>query len=372
MKKKRRFKLNFSPAFGIFLLSLVLSLIGLFFVFEASTIESFNLFNHPYHFFNQQAMWLGLGLVVLLITTFIPLKFWQHLAPIIYIASLIAMLLVFIPGVGLKLNGARRWFLIAGFSFQPVEILKISTIIYFADWLSKHQRFLPFVVLSLFSALLLLLQPDMGSLLIILWISFGLYFLAGGEIKTFLLSGGAGVFLLAILILTSPYRLKRLQTFLDPDSDPLGASFHIKQVTLALGSGAWFGRGIGNSVQKYAYIPEASSDSIFAIVAEELGFFGSSLIILLFFTLFYLAYKVAHKYPDQSFPFLMAMGINLWLTGQILLNLSALVALVPLTGLPLPFFSYGGSALLMVLFGIGLLLRLANKKEIESFSSKRA
>lgn len=368
MSKKSQLKFNiFAPGFLIFLISLGLSLLGLFFVFETSTIESFNIFHHPYHFFQQQSMWLGLGLVVLLITNFIPLKFWQSLAPIFYVISIISMLLVFIPGLGLKLNGARRWFVIAGISFQPVEILKMTTIMYFASWLSQHQRLLPFIFLTLLPSILLLLQPDMGSLLIVLWIIFGLYFLAGGEIKTFILAGGAGIILLALLILISPYRLKRLQTFLDPDSDPLGASFHIKQVTLALGNGGWFGRGIGNSVQKYAYIPEASSDSIFAIVAEEVGFLGSLVIIGLFFVFFSLAYRIAHRYPQTSFPFLLAMGLTLWISGQVILNLSALVALVPLTGLPLPFFSYGGSALLMVLFAVGLLMRLANTKELENY-----
>lgn len=363
--KKKRARLSLST--WMFLLTLLLSLIGLFFIFEASTVESFSLFAHPYYFLKQQAVWLVIGLVIMLVTRFIPLIFWQKISPLLYGFSIVLLLLVFIPGLGVELNGARRWFVIAGTSFQPVEILKFTIVVYFANWLSKHQRFLPFIFLLFLPSVILLIQPDMGSLLIILSIVFALFYVAGGQIKYFALAGVVGIALLTLLIIFSPYRRKRVQTFFNPDSDPLGASFHIKQITLALGNGGWFGQGIGNSVQKYAYIPEASSDSIFAIVAEEIGFIGSTLVIILFMLYFYLIYKIAHLYKSNTFPFLLALGILAWLAGQTLLNLASLVSLVPLTGLPLPFLSYGGSSLVMVLFANGLLLRVASSKEVKNF-----
>lgn len=363
-----RKKVNFSLAKRVLVLATLLSAIGLFFVFEASTVESFNLFNHPYHFLKQQAMWLAVGLGAMFIARFIPLVFWQKISPVLYIFSLVLLVLVFIPGIGLRLNGANRWLLIAGNSFQPVELLKFTLTIYFASWLSKHQRFLPFIFLSLVPSVLLLLQPDMGSLLIVLGIVFVMFYTAGGQIKYFAIASVVGVVLLALLIASSSYRKQRVITFLNPDADPLGASFHIKQITIALGNGGWFGKGVGNSMQKHAYIPEASSDSIFAISAEEIGFLGSCLIIGLYLLYFYTIYKVANLYKVNTFPFLLSMGILAWLALQTLLNLSAIVALVPLTGLPLPFFSYGGSSLVMVLFVSGLLLRLASKKEVANYN----
>ncbi len=348
-----------SPAgWWIFIITLILSLIGLFFVFEASTAESFASFGHQYHFLQRQAMWLGLGLVSLLGTICLPIKFWQKSAPFLFIFSLVILCLVFIPGIGLELNGARRWLMIGGLSIQPIEFVKLAIIIFFASWMSQHQRFAPFVFLSFLPSLFLFLQPDMGSLLIVLAIVLGLYFISGGNLKLILPAIAVVGLVLLVAILFSPYRLKRLKTYFNPESDPLGASFHIRQITLALGSGGWFGQGLGNSKQKYAYIPEASSDSIFAIMAEELGFVGSSVVLGLISCYFYLIYRVANQQPTNSFAQLTAYGILFWLSSQTLLNLAAVVALVPLTGLPLPFLSYGGSALVMALLASGILIRL--------------
>jgi len=196
-------------------------------------------------------------------------------------------------------------------------------------------------------------------LLILLWIVFGMFYLAGGNLRFLTIIGSLGLGLLVVAILLSPYRLQRLTTYLDPSKDPLGSSFHIRQITLALGHGGWFGVGIGNSQQKHAYIPEASSDSIFAIVAEEVGFIGGSIILLILFFYAYLIYRLALSFPDKSFAQMFVFGVFLWLGGQTLLNIAAVVALVPLTGLPLPFFSYGGTSLLMILTTIGILLSAA-------------
>jgi cell division protein FtsW len=187
-------------------------------------------------------------------------------------------------------------------------------------------------------------------------VAVGIYFLAGAKMDFLikLLIGGAIVLSLAVIV--SPYRLKRVTTFLNPEADPLGASFHIHQITLALGNGGWFGRGLGQSRQKFSYIPEASTDSIFAIVAEEVGFIGSFFLLSLFAGYLWLSYRIWRQLEKGSFAYLLAGGIMIWIGIQICLNLAAIVALVPLTGIPLPFFSYGGTALVMVLFGTGILL----------------
>jgi len=196
-----------------------------------------------------------------------------------------------------------------------------------------------------------------------------MFFLAGGNLGFLAGIGSLGIGLLVVAILFSPYRFQRLTTYLDPSKDPLGSGFHIRQITLALGQGGWFGVGIGNSQQKHAYIPEASSDSIFAIVAEEVGFIGSCFVLLLMFAFLFLIYKVANTFPEKSFEQLLVYGIFLWFGGQILLNVSAVVALVPLTGLPLPFFSYGGTSLLMTFISIGLIMA-ASKSQKTKVSSR--
>lgn len=340
------------------LLVLGLSLLGLFFVFEASTAESFASHGHQYHFVQRQAMWLVVGLVFGLIAYLVPLSWWQKLSGLWYVLSLLLLAAVFIPGLGVELNGARRWIGLGPVSLQPVEVVKLSLTLFFSTWMSRHQRLAPFIFLTALPCCLLLLQPDMGSLLIVGAISLGLYFVAGGAIKQLLPVVATAVIGLTLAIVSSSYRLKRLKTFLNPNLDPLGASFHIKQIIIALGNGGLFGQGLGNSQQKYAYIPEASSDSIFAIVAEEVGFIGSFIILAVFISYFYLLFRLAQQQKPQSFAQLCLIGILLWLAGQTLLNLGAVVALVPLTGLPLPFFSYGGSSLVMALLANGLVLKI--------------
>lgn len=333
-----------------------LSILGLFFIFEASTTESYRLVGHQYHFLKQQSIALLLGLVAIFITSRWPFSFWKKTASLWFIAGIILLVLVLIPGFGIELNGAKRWFMLGGRAFQPVEFFKFVLILFSAHWMSKNPKPQTFLFFTGLFSLLLLLQPDLGSLLILLWIVFGMFFLAGENLGFLAGVSSLGIGLLLIAILSSPYRSQRVTTYLDPSLDPLGSGFHIRQITLALGHGGWFGVGIGNSQQKHAYIPEASSDSIFAIVAEEMGFVGSTVILFIMIFHVFLIYKIASSLPERSFEQLLVFGIFLWFGGQILLNISAVVALVPLTGLPLPFFSYGGTSLLMTLVATGVLL----------------
>lgn len=349
------------PQTTLIVLTLVLSLLGLLFVFDASLGEAYATFNDQYHFLRQHAVWLGLGLFGLVTARFIPLDWWQKLSRPLYLLGLILLALVFVPGIGRELNGAHRWLFLGQLRLQPIEFFKLTLVIFFADWLSQHQRLLPFLFTFGLPAVLLLLQPDLGSLLVISLIAFALFFLAGGHWSHLLVMIGGGTAIILLAILTSSYRLKRLKTFFNPQTDPLGASFHIRQITLALGRGGWFGQGLGNSRQKFAYIPEASTDSIFAVIAEEVGFVGSSLILSLFFFFFLTATKIIRQTDEGSFTNLLGWGIFIWIAGQAFLNLAAILAIVPLTGLPLPFFSYGGSSLVMILFATGILWRIGHE-----------
>ena len=361
MKLPKNAKPGFSSGNRLFLLAMLLSLIGVLFVFEASVAQAFELFGDQYFFVKQQAIRFFIGVVLMIGVRFVPMKFWQTIAPLLFIGSLLLLIGIFIPGVGISINGARRWISIFGFTLQPVEVMKFSLVVFFAQWLSKHQRWLPFLFWSGLPILLLMLQPDLGSTLIVASIAVGMYFLAGGSLKKLGLLGLLGVIGVATLIAISPYRMERVKTFLNSEYDPLGAGFHVRQITIALGNGGLIGQGIGKSKQKFSYIPEVSNDSIFAIVAEELGFLGSSVVLLIFAAFFATGASILKQTKPGSFEYLFVGGILIWLATQTILNLAAVVVLVPLTGLPLPFFSYGGSSLIMILLASGIIATAGKK-----------
>lgn len=342
--------------------TIVLSLLGLLFVFEASTSESLQSHGHPYHFLRQQSLWMALGYIGLITTSLLPSKIWQKTALLWYVLGIVLLILVLIPGIGREFNGARRWIGVGSLGvLQPIELVKFTVVVFFAKWMSKHQRLLPFILLTALPIGLVILQPDLGSSLILFAITFGMYFMAGGNLKFVLGTTITAIIAIVIIIVSSPYRMSRVTTYLNPEQDPLGAGFHIRQITLALGRGGLLGQGIGNSQQKLAYIPEPSSDSIFAITAEELGFIGSLCIIGIYIVYLYGCMQIVRAQKKDSFRFLLGAGILIWIGSQTILNLAAIVALVPLTGLPLPLFSYGGSSIVMILFATGIMLRLAKK-----------
>lgn len=351
----------FTPEKSLLLITLIISLLGLLFVFEASVAEAFTTFQDQYHFLKLQSVHLFVGWVALIIGSIIPMGLWKKIAPAMYLLGIVLLIMVFIPGIGRELNGAHRWIFLPGIRLQPIEFVKLAITMFFASWMSKHQRLSPFLALTLVPVGLVMLQPDLGSTLVLLCVAFGLYFVAGGEVKKLFGVSFLGILLILFFIFSSGYRRDRVETFLNPEKDPLGSSFHIRQITLALGRGGLLGQGLGNSNQKYNYIPEASTDSIFAIVGEELGFLGSMAIIFLYVGYIWSAYKIIINSVQGTFSQLVGMGILIWISAQIILNIAAVVALVPLTGVPLPFFSYGGSSLVMLLFATGILLSIAKK-----------
>lgn len=362
MKKRRQIKntslrSRFDRSF--FYLILILVTIGLVFVADISTPQALNYFNDKFFFLRQQALWAGIGIVAMIVTSHIDYRLWKKIAVPFFFVSVLLLIAVLIPGISLKALGARRWISLGHINFQPSEVIKLSLALYLAKVAdSKIIKPLAFFIPLAVVCGLIMIQPDLGTTLVVGLLGITQIFVSGIPILYFVGSLLLGIVSVGVLILVSPYRRDRLMTFLNVTSDPLGKEYHIRQILLALGSGGLFGLGIGQSRQKYLFLPEASTDSIFAAIAEEIGFIGSFILILLFIYFIYKAFRICANAPDQ-FSKILAVGITSWIGGQIILNLSSMTALTPLTGIPLPFFSYGGTSLLMILAACGILLNIS-------------
>ncbi|PIV70588.1 stage V sporulation protein E [Candidatus Roizmanbacteria bacterium CG17_big_fil_post_rev_8_21_14_2_50_39_7] len=340
----------------------ILAISGLFFVFEASYVRAFADYGDSFHYLKVQAMWIILGGCLMFLLSLFDYHKWYYLAFYAMLSSLALLFLVLIPGIGTKVGGARRWI----FGFQPSEAAKISTIIYLSSWFltKERKRFFSFILLLGLLMFLIMLQPDMGTATIIFSISIAVYFLAGVELKYLLFLIPTSVLGFVVLAQVAPYRLKRITAFFDPTVDPLGITYHINQILISLSNGGIFGRGFGASKQKHLYLPEAHTDSIFAIVGEEVGFIGSVLFIGAFVMLILYIFRIAEKAPDR-YGRLLAGSIFAFFGIQTLVNLGSMVHVIPLTGVPLPFVSYGGSNLLLCFALMGIILNIARQTRIE-------
>ena len=353
---------------ALFWTILVLTVFGLIMLSSAGIADSQKKFDSSYYYFYHQLFYSVLpGLVLMYLLSKVDSKWWKKLAMPILFAALVLMALVFVPSVGQGLKGATRWINIYGFSFQPAECLKLAMIVYLATWFGGRNERLrnwsygmaPFIIVLSFVGLLLILQPDLGTLIIVTLISVGLYFVAGGSLKHIGIVGAIILVLITSMIYIEPYRYNRIKTFLDPSLDPRGISYQVNQSLISIGSGGLFGNGYGNSTQKLGFLPEVVSDSIFAVVVEELGFIGGSILILLFAWLCFLLIKIARNTRDK-FGALFVMGMNIWISSQAFLNIAANSGLAPMTGVPLPFISYGGTAMVVLLAGVGISMSIAN------------
>lgn len=340
---------------------LALVIFGVVMVSNASVVDATRTFGDELFYAKRQLYRALAGLAIMLVLTRVPYQFYSKFSLPIFGATLLLLILVLIPGLGTHALGARRWINLVVIDFQPAELAKLTLCIYFAHLFAKKTSILPFLF-ALGSVIgLVMLEPDLGTTVIIVLLSAVIYFASGASLVYFLGLIPLGLVAGALFILTSSYRRDRLLTFFNPASDPLGASYHIRQVLIALGSGGLFGLGLGQSRQKYLYLPEPATDSIFAIIGEELGFLGGMAVISLFLFLVWRGLRIAQRAEDP-FGRLLAVGITSWIGIQAFINLSAMVALVPLTGVPLPFLSYGGSALILNLAAIGILLNISQKK----------
>ncbi len=351
--------------------ALALLLLGTLFLSTLSGIESLQAFGNTHYYLFHQLISIGIGAALALIAFFFPLHLLKKFSLIFLLINLALMVAVFLPFLGVKIWGASRWVNIAGISLQPSEFLKITATVYLAAWISarykgKEQKnnngfiriFLPFMALLGVIALLLYFQKDAATLGITSISLLAVYFVAGTPLwhmGLLVLAGAGGALLLVKL---EPYRLERFLVFLHPETDPLGIGFQLKQSLLAIGSGGIFGKGLGMSTQKFGFLPQAMSDSIFAIIGEETGIIGCTILILLFVYLGWQAIKIANNSSD-SFGKLVTVGIITWLMVQSFINIASSLGLFPLSGIPLPFFSYGGSHIMAELAAIGLLLNIS-------------
>lgn len=350
-----------------FLLSpiVLLTFFGLFMIYDASSFVAFRDFGDKYHFIKEQFFWAILGFISLCFFSLFSYKRLYNLSLPILIMAIVLLVLVFVPGLGLELLGARRWIDLKFYVVQPSEFVKLGLAIYLSAWFSNKEkgRFFSFILLLGLVFFLIILQPDFGTAIIILSEALGIYFLSGANFLYFFFIAPVVFVLGLILIKIEPYRAQRLETFLNFNQAPATFSYHVKQILIALGLGGMTGVGIGNSIQKYAYVPENTTDSIFAIIAEEIGFIGSVLVIFVFVFFIWRGFYIATK-AKNNFGKLLAGGITTFLAVQVIINLSAQTALLPLTGVPLPFISYGGSALIVDLAAVGILLNISKEEKI--------
>lgn len=360
--------MNFGKSNGrtLFFLTILLTFLGLLSVADASHPLALTYFNDSFYFVKQQIMWIVVGFILMIVGLVVDYKVWKKFASVFFVINIILLILVVIPGVGTKVLGARRWLNFAGVTIQPSELIKFTMTFYIANLVSLKKPFWQLILPIVLVGGLVMLQPDLGTTISIIGIGFTQLFVAGVSLLPFVGTGIAGLILGFILIITSDYRRQRLLTFLNvSDHVQDGANYHIRQVLIALGSGGLFGVGLGQGRQKYLFLPESATDSVFATIAEELGFLGSLAVIGLLAFFVYKCLKIAANAPDE-FATLFVTGITAWICIQIFLNIASMVALVPLTGVPLPFFSYGGSSLVVILFAVGVLLNIAKKSTIET------
>lgn len=346
---------------------LLLAVCGLVIISSASVVMSYNEFGNNYYYLIHQFVFGFLpGIILALIFSRTDYRKFKKSAPLFLVATLALLLVVFIPGIGSDIRGVNSWIYFAGMSFQPSELAKLTLIIYLAAWLEERKKklndfsqgFLPFIMIVALVAIPLIKQPDIGTLVAICAIACSMYFVAGAGLTYILLLFAGGLAGVITLIKIAPYRMNRLTTFMHPELDPQGIGYQINQSLLALGSGGILGLGLGHSRQKFNYLPEPIGDSVFAIAGEELGLVGLAFLMFLFVVFAKRGLAIATNTKDDFGKFI-AIGITSWVIFQALLNIGAITSLLPLTGIPLPFISYGGSALMSLLAGVGVLLSVS-------------
>jgi cell division protein FtsW len=370
--------------------TLLLLAFGLVMVYSASIAmaeASAHTGYRAWYFLARHAVFLVLGLVAAFFAFQVPTKFWQRGAPYLFIAGAVLLVLVLIPGIGKSVNGSKRWLSLAVLNIQPSEFMKLAAVLYAASYAVRKAAFLHaeqplrqtllrgFAPLSAVMVLiggLLLLEPDFGAFVVILVIAFGILFVGGLDWRLFL---GLAVLLpiaLAAILIAAPYRVQRLTNFLDPWSDPLHKGYQLSHSLIAFGRGEWFGVGLGASVEKLLYLPEAHTDFLLAVIAEELGFLGVAAVIGLFAWLLFRAYAIGRQAARLSRPFaaLVAHGIGVWIGVQAFINMGVNMGVLPTKGLTLPLLSFGGSGIVANCVAIAILLRIdfENRQLLRGFS----
>lgn len=351
-----------------------LLLIGLIMIYSATFALGFQLHDEPSYYFVRQLLWMGIGLLSMIIFARIEYHTWRRFSIPVMVLTLILMVLVLF--VGDEQFGAQRWLLNG--SIQPSELSKLAIIIYIADWLSAKGKqiqdvnygLVPFAILLGLITGLIILQRDLSTAILVAATALAMFFVAGGSLWQIAVGIFGGSSILALLIVSSSYRVARITAFLDPlNTDPLGDGYQIRQILIALGSGGVTGLGLGASRQKFGYIPASHTDGIFAIIGEEIGFIGCLLVIGLFAFLAYRGFKIALAAPD-TFGLILAAGLTCSLVIQAIVNIGVVTSTFPFTGIPLPFISFGGSSLIVSMASIGVLLSVSRRTTVESKPKK--
>lgn len=350
----------------------VILIFGLISLSSASSVIAFKKFGNAYYYFTHQLFGLALGIVAFWFFANTDYHIWRKYAFGFLIFSIVLLLLVFIPGLSATWGKSRSWISVFGFSLQPSEFVKLSFLLYLSAWLETRKEELhdleagigPFVVILGLIAGLMILQPDIGTLSIVALTSLIVYFVGGGKLHHILLiiiMAGLGFM---FMVQAKPYQMNRFKCLMDPDFDKKDICYQTNQSLIAVGSGGILGRGLGESRQKFLYLPEVPGDSIFAVIAEETGLLVSVLLILAFLFLFYRGYLIS-KYATDDFGRILAIGIVSWLTIQAIINIGGIINVLPMTGVPLPLISYGGSAILAAMSALGVLVNISKQTKLK-------
>ena len=335
-------------------------------VYSSSAVKGYLQFDDPYHFLKMEALWVVLGLAAMYICMRIDVQLLRRWVKPVLITAIVLLILVKVPGIGRKVNGADRWIGLGPLSIQPSEVIKLAMILVMAQIMavdpyrirSFRRGLVPVLGLLAVVAGLIMLQPDLGTTLAIAGTTFFMLIAAGARASHLVSLGAAGLGLVVAAIAAAPYRMRRILAFLDPWADPSGKGYQTIQALLALGPGGLFGLGLGQSRQKFLYLPENHTDFIFAMIGEELGFVGAVIVVLLFFLVAWRGYKVAMGAPD-AFTGLLAVGLTSMVIIQAMINMGVVSGLLPVTGITLPFLSYGGTSLVFSMIGAGVLLNIS-------------
>jgi cell division protein FtsW len=355
-----------TPDLILLIVTFTLLAVGLIMVYSASAVWADYKFNDTFFFAKRQVLFAGVGIVAMFFIMNVDYWTWRTWGKAIIITCFVLLVLVLIPGIGNERNGSRSWIGVGAFSIQPSEFMKLAMIAFLAKYLSERQKLITSFKLGLVPSLtlvfiafgMIMLQPDLGTGTVMVGTSVVMIFIAGARVSHFVGLGLIGVAGFIGLVISAPYRMKRITSFLDPWQDPLGSGFQIIQSLYAIGPGGLFGLGLGQSRQKFFYLPEPQTDFIFAILAEELGFIGGSFVLLLFALLLWRGIRIALGAPDLYGSFL-AVGIIAMIAIQVMINVGVVTGLMPVTGITLPFLSYGGSSLTLMLMAVGVLLNIS-------------
>ena len=369
-----RTELKLDPALVLIVMALIFG--GFVILASASITVSDKVAGEPFFYVQRQLLAAAIGFVGAVFCLYVPMHVWRSLSPMMLLVAIVLLGLVLVPGIGYEVNGAKRWIRVGVMNLQVSEPARLCLLMYLAGYVVRQQKTLresfvgflrPMLVLSLCCALLLA-EPDFGAAIVLLATALTILFVAGARIRDFLLFFSTAVIAMIVLAVTSPYRMKRITAFLDPWADPYNSGFQLTQSLIAIGRGEWVGVGLGDSVQKLFYLPEAHTDFVFAVFAEEFGLLGSAVLIVLFLALLWRVFKLALRAAsaERFFEAYLAIGVGTWLGLQAFINVGVNMGLLPTKGLTLPLVSYGRSSLIVAMVSIGLLLRIHHELEVDA------